>query len=55
MLAVNPELSWSEIRRLMQESCDKVGGVTYDTDGRHERYGSGRINALKAVKAGSGG
>jgi thermitase len=55
MLAVNPDLSWSEIRRLMQESCDKVGGVTYDADGRHERYGSGRINALKAVKAASGG
>jgi len=54
MLSVNPDLSWSEVRDMMRRSCDQVGGVTYDAEGRHERYGFGRINALKAVKSALG-
>lgn len=50
MLAVNPALPWTEIRAILRDTCDKIGGVAYDSNGRHARYGSGRINALNAVQ-----
>jgi hypothetical protein len=35
----------------MRRTCDRVGGVTYDANGRHDRYGFGRVNAARAVTA----
>ena len=50
-LAVNPGLTREELRRIMRESADKIGGVTYDADGHHDDYGYGRVNAAAAVQA----
>jgi hypothetical protein len=50
MLSLNPTLTASEIRQLMRNTCDKVGGVTY-TAGTHPEYGYGRVNAAKAVES----
>ena len=49
MLTVNPGLRWGQVRTLMRRTCDRVGGVTYDANGRHDRYGFGRVNAARAV------
>ncbi len=49
VLTVNPELRATEVRTLMQQTCDKIGGVTY-TNGRHFQYGYGRVNASNAVR-----
>ena len=43
----------TEVRQLLRDTCNKVGGVSY-TGGRHPRYGSGRINAAKAVSVAMG-
>lgn len=51
MLSRNPSLTAAEIRTLMQNTCDKIGGVTYDVDGTHPMYGHGRVNAARAVDA----
>lgn len=50
LLSKKPTLKWTEVRKLMQDSCDKIGGVNYDVSGRHETYGFGRINAYEALK-----
>ena len=46
-------LKASEVRKILTDTCDKIGGVTY-VGGRHTKYGSGRINAAKAVAVASG-
>ena len=51
VLAVNNTFSWTELRNLMRETCDKVGGVNFGADNRHDRYGFGRVNARRAVEA----
>ncbi len=51
MLCQNPALTAEEIRTLMHNTCDKIGGVTYGADGTHPMYGYGRVNAAKAVAA----
>src|SRR5262245_47136239 len=33
----------------MRATCDKIGGVNYDSAGRNFFYGSGRVNAARAV------
>jgi thermitase len=43
----------TEVRRILRDTCNKVGGVTYNS-GRHPRYGFGRINAAKAVAVAMG-
>lgn len=48
-LAVNPALTRDELRKVMRDAADKVGGVTYDANGHHDDYGFGRVNAAKAV------
>jgi uncharacterized repeat protein (TIGR01451 family) len=50
VLSVNPELTAAEARSLMQQTCDRIGGVTYDANGRHPEYGYGRVNASNAVR-----
>ena len=49
VLSINPGLSAEEVRRIMCDTCDKVGGVTYDARGHHVDYGFGRVNAFRAV------
>jgi subtilisin family serine protease len=52
MLAVNPELSASQVKNLIKSACDKIdqNGGNYDAKGHSQLYGYGRINALKAVQ-----
>ena len=50
MLSLNPTLTETEIRQIMHDTCDKIGGVTY-TAGTHPEYGYGRVNAAKAVES----
>jgi len=50
ILSAAPELTAAEVRRLMQETADKVGPEPY-VDGRNDRYGYGRINAHRALAA----
>ena len=49
VLAVNPDLSAAEVRRVLRDTCDKIGGVTYDAAGHNLDYGHGRVNAFRAV------
>lgn len=51
MLSRNPDLTAYEVRQIMRESCEQIGNVTYDENGRNEHYGYGRINANLAVNA----
>ena len=48
-LAIHPDWSASQLRQHLRQSCDQIGGVRY-TNGRHNFYGSGRINASLAVQ-----
>jgi subtilisin family serine protease len=56
MLAVNPELGWSEVRDLLRASCDRIdeAGGEYDADGHSPLYGYGRVNAARAVELAGG-
>lgn len=49
VLARHPGWTWQQARQKIRDTCDKVGGVTYGSDGRHQHYGYGRVNAGKAV------
>lgn len=54
VLAVDPSLTWSELRDRLRATCDKIGTLGYagsEFGGRNERYGFGRINAAAAVSA----
>jgi uncharacterized repeat protein (TIGR01451 family) len=51
VLSLNPYLTASDVRALLRDTCDKVGAVNYDAAGRNPFYGSGRINAARAVQA----
>ncbi len=52
VLAANPELTVSQVKNLLKNSCDKIDtqGGGYDDQGHSAFYGYGRINALKAVQ-----
>jgi subtilisin family serine protease len=49
VLSANPSLREAQVRRLLKETADKVGSVVY-TNGRNDRMGHGRVNALRAVR-----
>lgn len=49
ILSINPDLNATQVRHIMQQTCDKVGDVVYGSTGRHDDYGYGRINAAQAV------
>ncbi|NEQ95583.1 MAG: S8 family serine peptidase [Cyanothece sp. SIO2G6] len=49
MLAVNPNLTWQQVRQILRDTCDQIGGVVYDASGRNDDYGFGRVNAAQAV------
>jgi subtilisin family serine protease len=48
-LSMNPELTRDELREIMHDSADKIGGVVYDANGHNDDYGFGRVNAHQAV------
>jgi subtilisin family serine protease len=50
VLARHPDWTASQVRQRLRDTCDKIGGVAYDTQGRHVNYGFGRINASRAVQ-----
>jgi subtilisin family serine protease len=52
VLAVNPELAWSEVRDVLRGCCDRIdeAGGGYDSDGHSRLYGYGRVNAVRAVE-----
>ncbi len=51
MLSVNPTLTENEIRTILHNTCDKIGGVSYGWTGTHPEYGYGRVNAARAVES----
>ncbi|MGC1308783.1 MAG: S8 family serine peptidase [Phormidesmis sp.] len=62
MLSVNPDLSASEVKKLLQLTTDKIIDTspdpqlglsygTYDSKGHAFWFGHGKVNAYKAVKA----
>ena len=48
-LAINPDLTRDELRAIMRDSADRIGGVVYDANGHNDDYGFGRVNAHAAV------
>lgn len=50
-LSVHPEMTRDQLRALMRDTADKVGGVVYDAAGHNDDYGFGRVNAAAAVTA----
>jgi hypothetical protein len=57
ILSVNPSLSNIQARQIIESTCDKVGGVTYNTNVSGQPNGSwsnelghGRVNAFAAVQ-----
>jgi subtilisin family serine protease len=54
LLSVRPDLRVEDVRRIIAETCDKVGGYAYDTtlaNGSWSReLGYGRVNAFQALQ-----
>jgi len=50
VLSANPALTEAQVRQVLLESADKVGPDPY-VNGRNDRMGHGRVNALRAVDA----
>jgi subtilisin family serine protease len=51
VLSRNPNLTRKQVRQILHDTADKVGPAPYNEKGRNNRYGFGRLNANKAVKA----
>jgi subtilisin family serine protease len=51
VLSRNPNLTRKQIRQILRDTADKIGPAPYNEKGRNSRYGFGRLNANKAVKA----
>lgn len=51
ILHTNPMLTSAEVRDILRHTADKVsnGSAAYDANGFSNRYGFGRVNALRAV------
>ncbi len=49
VLSANPNLREAQVRQILKQTADKVGRVIY-TNGRNDRMGYGRVNALRAVE-----
>ncbi|MFI9206014.1 S8 family peptidase [Streptomyces sp. NPDC053048] len=52
-LSKSPGLTRDQLREVMHQSADKVGGVVYDANGHNDDYGFGRVNASRAVTLGA--
>ncbi|MDZ8054402.1 MAG: S8 family serine peptidase [Aulosira sp. ZfuVER01] len=62
MLSANPDLTAQQVRRILQETTDKILDTnpdpqlglregTYDSNGHSQWFGYGKVNAAKAVQA----
>lgn len=49
VLSKNPALTGQQLRFILQKSCDKVGPMPYNAQGRNDQYGFGRVNLFKAL------
>ena len=49
VLSTHEESTEAEVRQIIRDTADKVGGVDY-TNGHNDQMGYGRLNALKAVE-----
>jgi uncharacterized protein YraI len=49
MLSANPDLTLAQIKDILRRSVDKIGSG-YDSNGRSQRLGYGRLNAARAVQ-----
>ncbi|TBR58911.1 peptidase S8 [Westiellopsis prolifica IICB1] len=61
VLSVNPDLSAQEVKRILEETADKIVDLepdlqlkmsygTYDENGHSQWFGYGKVNALRAVQ-----
>ena len=51
VLSANPKLTEAQVRKILIDTADKVGGVTYDAKTkRNDRMGHGRLNVQAAVE-----
>ena len=55
ILSANPSLSARQVKDILRDTADKIGGVPYDRNGHSVYFGYGRINAAKAVRAARNG
>jgi len=56
MLSVNPNLSAADVKRILQQTADRIGPASsYNSAGHSDIFGYGRVNALAAVRAAQGG
>lgn len=51
IIAKNQELTGAEVRKIIEETADKTGGVAYDQNGHNPEMGYGRVNAEAAVRS----
>lgn len=49
-LSVDPTLTRDQLRQIMRDTADQIGGVVYDATGHNDDYGFGRVNAFAAVR-----
>jgi len=49
ILSKNHHLFRNDVLYVMKRTCDKIGGVAYDSDGWNQYYGYGRLNADAAL------
>jgi hypothetical protein len=50
--SANPQLSGADTRRIVEGTADKVGDdASYDAEGHDDKYGYGRVNVARAVRA----
>ena len=54
VLAKNPELTEGQVRDILKNSCRKIGGYTYDANGKSAELGFGIIDANTAVSLAGG-
>ena len=52
VLSVNPELTWTEVKQILEDTADKIDpdGGDYNEQGFSIFYGHGRVNAFRAVE-----
>ncbi len=51
VFSANPSLTGAEARLIVEQTAEKVGGVSYDGNGHNDYYGYGRVQAGRAVRA----
>lgn len=50
MLSVNPSLTSAQVKKILEDTADKIPSSNVYTNGHSIYFGHGRINALKAVQ-----